>query len=118
MNRKLTDEIFGLIPALVEQASPRPRLPRDTASRPTRCKCHARAVACRCARAASGPDAAPCLCPMAPLDLSDTVMAALRKQAKSMGVDEARLASDLLKTIVTDNLYMAGLDTRKEPIAA
>ena len=37
-------------------------------------------------------------------------MIALRKKARSMGMDEVRLASDLLETIVTDDLYNAVLD--------
>jgi hypothetical protein len=44
------------------------------------------------------------------LDLNKTIMIALRKKARSMGVNEVRLVSDLLKTIVTDNLYSAVLD--------
>ena len=66
MNRKLTDEIFGLIPALVEQGVAKAEIAAryGATRRPTRCKCYARAVACRCARVASGLDAAPYPCPM------------------------------------------------------
>ena len=37
-------------------------------------------------------------------------MIALREKARSMGVNEVRLVSDLLETIVTDDLYSAVLD--------
>jgi hypothetical protein len=118
MNRKLTDEIFGLIPALVEQGVAKAEIAAryGVTTNTLQVLCSRRGVSPR----KGGKRARRCTLslPDAPLDLSDTVMAALRKQAKSMGVDEARLASDLLTTIVSDDLYMAVLDTRKEPIAA
>ena len=46
----------------------------------------------------------------APLDLSNTVIVALRKKAMSMGTSEVRLARDLLETIIADDLYSAVLD--------
>jgi hypothetical protein len=46
----------------------------------------------------------------AKLDLNNAIMIALREKARSMGVNEVRLVSDLLETIVTDDLYSAVLD--------
>ena len=46
----------------------------------------------------------------AKLNLDNAIMIALREKARSMGVDEVRLVSDLLETIVTDDLYSAVLD--------
>lgn len=48
--------------------------------------------------------------PEAPLDLSDSIMIALRGKARSMGIDAVRLARNLLETIVADDLYNAVLD--------
>jgi hypothetical protein len=48
--------------------------------------------------------------PEAPLPLTETALQTLRQAARVMGVDEARLASDLLETIAKDNLYNAVLD--------
>ena len=44
------------------------------------------------------------------LDLNQTTLVALREKARTMGVNEAKLVSDLLETIVTDDLYGAVLD--------
>jgi hypothetical protein len=48
--------------------------------------------------------------PDAPLTLSNGALRALRTAARARGVDEARLASDLLETITKDDLYKAVLD--------
>lgn len=116
-SKKLTDEIYGRIPALVEQGLSKAEIAATygVTTNTLQVSCSRRGVSLR----KGGKRARRCILslPEAPLELSDTVMAALRKQAKSMGVDEARLASDLLKTIVSDDLYMAVLDT-KEPVTA
>jgi hypothetical protein len=44
------------------------------------------------------------------LDLNQTTLVALREKARTMGMNEAQLISDLLETIVTDDLYGAVLD--------
>ena len=46
----------------------------------------------------------------AALDLNKTTLVALREKARAMGVNEVRLVTDLLETIVSDNLYGAVLD--------
>ena len=46
----------------------------------------------------------------AALDLNQTTLVALREKARTMGMNEAQLISDLLETIVTDDLYGAVLD--------
>jgi hypothetical protein len=51
--------------------------------------------------------------PDAPLTLSNRALMALRTAARAMGVDEARLASDLLETITKDDLYKAVLDVEE-----
>jgi hypothetical protein len=51
--------------------------------------------------------------PDAPLTLTNTALTALRTAARAMGVDEARLASDLLETITKDDLYKAVLDVEE-----
>ena len=51
--------------------------------------------------------------PDAPLTLTNTALMALRTAARAMGVDEARLASDLLETITKDDLYKAVLDVEE-----
>jgi hypothetical protein len=49
--------------------------------------------------------------PDEPLPLSNDVLKSLREAARSMGRDStARLASDLLEKIVSDDLYRAVLD--------
>jgi hypothetical protein len=46
----------------------------------------------------------------APLQLSKPAMVALREKARAMGMDEVKLASNLLEIIATDDLYGAVLD--------
>ena len=51
--------------------------------------------------------------PDAPLTLSNRALMTLRTTARAMGVDEARLASDLLETITKDDLFKAVLDVEE-----
>jgi hypothetical protein len=44
------------------------------------------------------------------LDLNKTTLVALREKARAMGINEVRLVTNLLETIVSDNLYGAVLD--------
>jgi len=46
----------------------------------------------------------------AALDLSKPALVALREKARSMGIDEVQLASNLLEIIATEDLYRAVLD--------
>ena len=48
------------------------------------------------------------------LQLSRVAMSRLRQRAKSIGVNEAELASDLLEMIAQDDLYDAVLDRAKD----
>jgi len=106
----LTQEKYGSIPALLEQGLDRTQIAALFGVTPAslQVQCSRRGISLRQGgrrtprRDLSLADAK--------LDLNQHVMIALREKARSMGVDEVRLASDLLETIVTDDLYGAVLD--------
>ena len=52
------------------------------------------------------------------LQLSKVAMSRLRQRAEAIGVNEAKLASDLLEVIAQDDLYDAVLDTEAKKISA
>jgi hypothetical protein len=52
------------------------------------------------------------------LQLSRVAMSRLRQRAEAIGVNEAKLASDLLEVIAQDDLYDAVLDTEAKKIWA
>ena len=52
------------------------------------------------------------------LQLSRVAMSRLRQRAEAIGVNEAKLASDLLEVIARDDLYDAVLDTEAKKIGA
>jgi hypothetical protein len=52
------------------------------------------------------------------LQLSRVAMSRLRQHAEAIGVNEARLASDLLEVIAQDDLYDAVLDSKAKKISA
>ncbi len=52
------------------------------------------------------------------LQLSRVAMSRLRERAEAIGVNEAKLASDLLEVIARDDLYDAVLDTEAKKISA
>jgi hypothetical protein len=52
------------------------------------------------------------------LQLSRVAMSRLRQRAEAIGVNEAKLASDLLEVIARDDLYDAVLDTEAKKISA
>ena len=52
------------------------------------------------------------------LQLSRVAMSRLRQHAEAIGVNEARLASDLLEVIAQDDLYDAVLDSKAKKICA
>src|SRR3974390_2524360 len=52
------------------------------------------------------------------LQLSRVAMARLRQYAEAIGVNEAKLASDLLEKIAQDDLFNAVLDTEAKKICA
>ena len=106
----LTQEKYDSIPALLEQGLDRTQIAALFGVTPAslQVQCSRRVISLRQGgrrtprRDLSLADAK--------LDLNQHVMIALREKARSMGVDEVRLASDLLETIVTDDLYGAVLD--------
>jgi hypothetical protein len=106
----LTQEKYDSIPALLEQGLDRTQIAALFGVTPAslQVQCSRRGISLRQGgrrtprRDLSLADAK--------LDLNQHVMIALREKARSMGVDEVRLASDLLETIVTDDLYGAVLD--------
>jgi hypothetical protein len=114
--RKLTDEIFALIPSLIEQGKSKAEIAETygvTVGTLT-VQCSRRGVSLR-----PGGKRVPLVTMSlpSPLPLSDETLLALRATAKAMGTDEVSLAGKLLEVIAKDNLYDAVLDT-KESIAA
>jgi hypothetical protein len=110
MTRKLTDEIFALIPGLIEQGLSKAEIAAryDVTPATLQVLCCKRGISLR----RGGPRM------KLSLGLSDAALCALRIAAKARGMNETRLARDLLEAIAKDDLYKAVLDTRKEPIAA
>jgi hypothetical protein len=96
------------IPALIEQGMTKDEIARDTALRATRCRCSRNGISLR--KGGQLLRRKILSLPEAPLPLTETALQTLRQAARVMGVDEARLASDLLETIAKDNLYNAVLD--------
>jgi hypothetical protein len=109
----LTNEKFASIPAMIEQGISKAEIAAmcGVTKSTLQVQCSRRGVSLRKGghllprRQLSLPDA--------PLMLSDTALMALRTAARAMGVDEARLASDLLETIAKDDLYNAVLDVEE-----
>jgi hypothetical protein len=110
MTRKLTDEIYDLIPALIAEGKTKAEIAETygVTTSTLQVQCCRRGISLR----QGGPRI------KLSLGLSDAALCALRMAAKARGKDETRLARDLLEAIAKDNLYGAVLDTRKEPIAA
>jgi hypothetical protein len=110
MKLKLTQERYESIPALLERGMDREKIAAQfgVTANTLQVQCSRRGISLR----SGGRLRRRCIMslPEAPLDLSDRVMVALREKARLMGVDEVRLASDLLETIVTEDLYNAVLD--------
>ena len=112
----LTDEIFGLIPALVEQGLSKDEIAATSGvtTNTLVVQCSRRGISLR--KGGKRPARITLSMP-SPLPLSDRTLLALRAAAKALGTDEVRLAGRLLEVIAKDNLYDAVLDT-EEPIAA
>ena len=110
MRVKLTQEKYDSIPALLEQGLDRTRIAALIGVTPAslQVQCSNRAISLR--RGGRRTPRRNLSLADAKLDLNQPVMIALREKARSLGVDEVRLASDLLETIVTDDLYKAVLD--------
>jgi hypothetical protein len=110
MKPKLTQDKYDSIPALLERGLGREEIAErfGVTLGTLQVQCGKRGISLR--RGGRSTGYCTMTLPDAPLDLSSTAMIALRKKARSLGVDEAQLASDLLETIITDNLYDAVLD--------
>jgi hypothetical protein len=115
--KRLSAEIFGLIPALVEQGKTAAEIAASYGVKVStlRVQCCRHRVSLR--KGGPRPPRVSLSLPPA-LALSAKTMLALRAAAKAHGMDEVRLASTLLEIIAKDDLYEAVLDTGKEPIAA
>jgi hypothetical protein len=110
MRVKLTKEKYDSIPALLEQRLDRAQIAALFGVTPAslQVQCSIRGISLR--RGGRRTPRRNLSLADAKLDLNEPVMIALRGKARSMGVDEIRLASDLLEKIVTDDLYRAVLD--------
>ena len=106
----LTQDKYDSIPELVEQGLNRGEIAKQLGVTPStlQVQCSRRGISLRRGgplgrkRNLSLPDAQ--------LELGEPILAALRAKARAMGTDSARLARDLLETIVEDDLYAAVLD--------
>jgi hypothetical protein len=112
MNRRtiLTPDMYAEIPALIEQGLTKAGIAERFGVTPGTLvvQCSRRGISL--SRVGPRGRRRTLTLPEAPLDLSDTVMIALRHKARSMGTDVVQLARDLLETIVADDLYAAVLD--------
>ena len=108
--RRLTPEMYDSIPALLAQGTDKIEIARQFGVTPSTLvvQCSRRGISLR--RGGGFGRKQTLTLPEAPLELSDTTLAQLRKKARSMNVDPVRLARDLLETIVADDLYDAVLD--------
>ena len=108
--RILTDEKFASIPAMIEQGTNKEEIAAKwgVTIKTLQVQCSRHGVSLR-----KGGQLWPRIqlsLPDAPLTLSNRALMTLRTTARAMGVDEARLASDLLEMITKDDLYKAVLD--------
>jgi hypothetical protein len=112
--RKLTQDKYDMIPALLEQGLKKTEIAERFGVKPSTLvvQCSRRGISL----SKNGPRGRrrTLTLPEAPLDLADTVMIALRVKARSLGTDEVTLARDLLETIVAEDLYSAVLDLEPE----
>ena len=105
--RRITDEMFARIPALLEQGMTKAAIAAMWGVKLSTLKvfCSQRGISLR----KGGPR-------KLVLPLSDDVLKSLRKAARSLGKGSTeRLVSDLLEKIVSDDLYKAVLDEEATP---
>ena len=122
---KLTDEIFALIPALIEEGRTKAEIAATYGVKTSTLivQCSRRGVSLRKGGrrgprvTLSLPTPAPAPYPT-PLPLSAKAMLALHAAAKARGKCEARLACELLEIIAKDDLYVAVLGSIEESTAA
>ena len=114
MNRsglRITDDMFARIPALLLEGTTKAEIAAMYGVKLGTLKvlCSRRGISLR--EGGPLPPRAKLVLPDEPLPLSDCVLKSLREAARSMGRGStARLASDLLEKIVSDDLYKAVLD--------
>jgi hypothetical protein len=107
MKRRITDDMFARIPALLLEGMTKAEIAAMYGVTPgtLAVQCCRRGISLR----KGGPWPKRTKLGLQ-LPLSDSVLKSLREAARAMGKDTARLASDLLEKIVSDNLYKAVLD--------
>ena len=107
---RITDEMYARIPALLEQGMTKTEIAAMYGVKLGTLKvfCSQRGISLR----KGGPrPRTKLVLPDEPLPLSNDVLKSLREAAHSMGKGStARLVSDLLEKIVSDDLYKAVLD--------
>jgi hypothetical protein len=115
-NKKLTDEIFAQIPAMVAQGLNKVEIAAKFDVKPStlQVQCCRKGISLR--RGGKREPLVTLSLP-SPLPLSGKTLLLLRAAAKAMGTDEVQLAGKLLEIIAKDNLYNAVLDI-EQPIAA
>jgi hypothetical protein len=108
--KRLTQEMYDSIPALLEQGMNKVEIAHRFGVTPSTLvvQCSRRGISLR--RGGALGRRVTLTLPESPLELSDAIMIALRNKARSMGIDAVRLARNLLETIVADDLYNAVLD--------
>ncbi len=111
MTSRITDEMYARIPALLEQGMTKTEIAAMYGVKLGSLKvfCSQRGISLR--KGGPLPKRTNLTLPDEPLPLSDDVLKSLRKTTLAMGKrSTARLVSDLLERIVSDDLYKAVLD--------
>jgi hypothetical protein len=112
MNRsRITDDMFARIPTLLLEGLTKAEIAAvyGVTSGTLVVRCSQRGISLR--RGGTLPKRASLTLPDEPLPLSDGVLKSLSEAARAMGKDStARLVSDLLEKIASEDLYKAVLD--------
>jgi hypothetical protein len=111
MTSRITDEMYARIPALLEQGLTQTEIAAMYGVKLGSLKvlCSQRGISLR--KGGPLPKRTNLTLPDEPLPLSDEVLKSLREATRAMGKDStARLVSDLLERIVSDDPYKAVLD--------
>jgi hypothetical protein len=107
---RLNDDAYAEIPLLIEQGMTRDQIAARYGVKTStlQVQCSRRNVSLR----KGGPylPRRALVLPEGKIGLTARAAEALREVARAMGTDEVRLATDLLETIIKDNLYNAVLD--------
>jgi hypothetical protein len=111
MTSRITEEMYARIPALLEQGMTQTEIAAMYGVKLGSLKvfCSQRSISLR--KGGPLPPRTKLVLPDEPLPLSDGVLKSLREATRAMGkLTTARLVSDLLERIVSDDLYKAVLD--------